>query len=44
VNLGLSNVQIDLDYRSELALRKADVLADNWKIDSPDLVRQLMPE
>lgn len=33
---------IDLDYRVEMALRKAYVLADDWKIDSPDLIQQLM--
>ena len=44
VELGLNNLPIDLDYRTELALRKAYVLADDWKINSPDLIRQLMPE
>jgi hypothetical protein len=33
---------IDLDHRTEMILRKAYVLANDWKIDSPDLIRQLM--
>lgn len=44
VELGLEDLPIDLDYRTELALRKAYVLADDWRISSSDLVRQLMPE
>ncbi|HYY72815.1 MAG TPA: DUF4132 domain-containing protein, partial [Candidatus Bathyarchaeia archaeon] len=44
VDLGLKDLPIDLDYRTELALRKAYILADDWKINSPDLVRQLMPD
>ena len=44
VSLDLSAVPIDLDPRTELILRKAHVLADDWKIDSPDLVRQFMPD
>jgi hypothetical protein len=34
---------MDMDYRTETILRKACVLADDWKIDSPDLIQQLMP-
>jgi hypothetical protein len=44
VNLDLKDLPIDLDHRTELALRKAYVLADDWKINSPELIRQLMPE
>jgi hypothetical protein len=33
---------IDLDHRTEMILRKAYVLANDWKIDSPDLIQQLM--
>jgi hypothetical protein len=44
VAIDLSAVPIDLDPRTELILRKAHILADDWKIDSPDLVRQLMPD
>lgn len=44
VELGLNNLPIDLDYRTELALRKAYVLANDWRIDSPPLIRQLVPE
>jgi len=43
VPLDLAAIPIDLDYRTETILRKAHVLADDGKIDSPDLVRQLMP-
>jgi hypothetical protein len=44
VPLDLGAVPIDLDPRTEMILRKAHVLADDWKIDSPELVRQLMPD
>jgi Domain of unknown function (DUF4132) len=44
VPLDLTAIPIDLDPRTELILRKAHVLADDWKIDHPDLVRQLMPD
>jgi hypothetical protein len=44
VKLDLKDLPIDLDHRTELALRKAYVLADDWKINSPELIRQLMPE
>jgi hypothetical protein len=44
VQLDLSAVPIDLDPRTETILRKAHVLADDWRIDSPELVRQLMPD
>jgi Domain of unknown function (DUF4132) len=44
VPLDLSALPIDLDPRTEMILRKAYILADDWKIDSPDLVRQLMPD
>jgi hypothetical protein len=44
VELDLKDFPIDLDYRTERALRKAYVLADDWRINSPELVRQLMPE
>lgn len=44
VHLDLSAIPIDIDYRTEMILRKAYVLADDWKIDSPDMIRQLMPE
>lgn len=43
VDPNLKDLPIDLDYRTELALRKAYVLADDWKITSPELIRQLMP-
>jgi hypothetical protein len=44
VSLDLSAIPIEPDYRSEMILRKAHVLADDWKIDSPDLITQLMPK
>jgi len=44
VELGLADLPVDLDYRTEMALRKAYVLAEDGKIDSPDLIRQLMGE
>jgi hypothetical protein len=44
VSLDFSAIPIDLDYRTETILRKAHVLADDWKIDSPDLIQQLMPK
>jgi hypothetical protein len=44
VPLELPAIPIELDYRTEMILRKAYVLADDWKIDSPELVRQFMPE
>jgi hypothetical protein len=43
VSLDFSKIPIDLDYRTESILRKAHVLADDWKIESPDLIQQLMP-
>jgi hypothetical protein len=44
VTLDFSAIPIDLDYRTESILRKAHVLADDWKIESPDLIQQLMPK
>jgi hypothetical protein len=43
VSVDLTAIPIELDYRTELILRRAHVLADDWKINSPELVRQLMP-
>jgi hypothetical protein len=42
VSLDFSMVPIDLDTRTETILRTAYFLADDWKIDSPDVIRQLM--
>jgi hypothetical protein len=42
VPIDFSVFPIDLDHRSEMVLRKAYILANDWKIDSPDLIRQLM--
>jgi hypothetical protein len=44
VTLDFAQIPIELDYRTETILRKAYVLADDWKIDSPDVITQLMPE
>jgi hypothetical protein len=44
VLLDLTAVPIELDYRTEMILRTAYVLADDWKIDSPELVCQFMPK
>jgi hypothetical protein len=42
VLLDFTAFPIDLDYRTEMILRKAYVVANDWEIDSPDLIRQLM--
>jgi hypothetical protein len=43
VSLDFSAIPVELDYRTDTILRKAFVLADDWKIESPDLITQLMP-
>jgi hypothetical protein len=43
VVLDVAAIPLELDYRTEMVLRKAYVLADDWKIEDPELVRQLMP-
>lgn len=42
VALDMSAFPIDVDHRTEAILRKARVLANDWQIDSPELIRQLM--
>jgi hypothetical protein len=42
VHVDFSAIPIELDYRTEMILRKAYVLANDWNIDSPELIRQLM--
>jgi hypothetical protein len=44
VSIDPNALSVEFDSRSETILRKAHVLADDWKIDSPDLIKQLMPE
>lgn len=44
VPLDLSAIPLEIDPRTEIILRKAFILADDWRIDAPELVRQLMPE
>src|SRR5215469_130039 len=42
VSVDFAAFPIDLDHRTETVLRKAHLLANDWNIDSPDLIRQLM--
>jgi hypothetical protein len=42
LSVDFSAFPIDLDHRTEMVLRKAHVLANDWNIDFPDLIRQLM--
>jgi hypothetical protein len=44
VPLDFKTIPIELDYRTETILRKAYVLAEDWKIDSPELITQFMPK
>jgi Domain of unknown function (DUF4132) len=44
VRVSPEDFPIELDYRTELVLRKAYVLADDWRINSDEFVRQLTPE
>jgi hypothetical protein len=44
VDLQLRDLPVDLDFRTEMVLRKAYALADDWKITAPELMSQLMPE
>ena len=44
VPLELDEVPIELDYRTEMILRKAYVLAGDWRIEDPELIRQFMPK
>lgn len=43
VELGLEELPLDLDHRTEMILRKAYVLANDWNINSPQLIEQLTP-
>jgi uncharacterized protein DUF4132 len=43
VELGLQDLPLDLDHRTEMILRKAYVLANDWNINSPELIQQLSP-
>jgi hypothetical protein len=42
VSENFSALPIDLDHRTEMILRKAFVIANDWNVDSPDFIRQLM--
>lgn len=42
VDIDVLAFPIELDHRTEMILRKVHVLADDWKIDSEELIRQLM--
>jgi hypothetical protein len=44
VRLELEDISIELDYRTETILRKAYLLADDWRIADPELIRQFMPK
>jgi hypothetical protein len=44
IALDYSGIPFDLDPRTETILRKAHVLADDWKIEDPSLVRQFLPK
>ncbi|MGE5207101.1 MAG: DUF4132 domain-containing protein [Chlamydiota bacterium] len=44
VELGMPGLPLDLDHRTEMILRKAYVLANDWNIDNSDLVKQLAPK
>jgi hypothetical protein len=44
VSLEYGAISVELDYRTEMILREAYVLANDWKIDSPELIQQLMPK
>jgi hypothetical protein len=44
VELKLDNVPLELDTRAESALRKAHILANDWKITDPELIQQLGPK
>jgi hypothetical protein len=44
VPLELTDLPIELDYRTEMILRKAYLLANDWEIKAPELIRQFMPK
>ncbi len=41
VSIDFAAFPIELDHRTQMILRKAHLLANDWNIDSPDLIRQL---
>jgi hypothetical protein len=43
VPLEVADLPIDLDYRTELILRKAYLLANDWEIKDAELIQQFMP-
>jgi len=43
LKLDLETLPVELDHRSEQVLRTAYLLADDWKITSPELIQQLVP-
>ena len=42
VPMDFTELPIELDHRSQTVVRTAHLLANDWNIDSPDLIRQLM--
>lgn len=43
VPLEVADLPIELDYRTELILRKAYLLANDWEIEDAELIQQFMP-
>jgi hypothetical protein len=43
VALQLDDLPIELDYRTEMILRKAYLLANDWEIKDPELIQQFLP-
>src|SRR4029077_2112378 len=43
VPLELADLPIELDYRTETILRKADLLANDWEIKDAELIQEFMP-
>jgi len=41
VDLKIDAIPLELDYRTETALRKAYILANDWNITDPELIKQL---
>lgn len=40
----VADLPLELDFRSETILRKAYLLANDWKIEDAELIRQFMPK
>jgi hypothetical protein len=44
VDLDLNTLPLELDHRTGSALRKAHIVANDWKITDPDLIEQFTPK